>query len=235
MSKVTDFTNLAPQSQGPVNTPAEKEKEVPEVELKGKIEIKKKSWGSRVVSDAKKCLPIMVWSNLVPRLGEIAFDELVEFGRSIIFGQPYVPGRATSRRGSGYYFKDNRVIDYDDMYYGSGRRTKRDDRTARQESRDTLSYDEFQFTDRMDVENILAAITIEARESRRVSISDLYAIIRRELKRQRYPKEIVSLLERSDYSDENYGWYYDDLASARVGTLRNGRFYLDLPEAIAIK
>lgn len=235
MSKVTDFTNLAPKSGGTTDyipSNKEEEKSLPDVEFQGKIEYRKKPWWQRASADAKKAFPVMLKNNLLPRLGEIAFDEIVELGRSVIFGTPYVPGRTAARKGSSYFFKDSRVVDYDDIY---GDKRGRSNDARRTDRLGSLSYDEFLFTDRMDVEHILSALTIEAKEHHRVSISDLYAIIRLELKRQRYSKDVIAMLEKSDYSDENYGWYYDDLTYARVGTLRSGRFYLDLPEAVAIK
>lgn len=214
-----DFTNLNPEKD------KKEEKEAPDISLRGEVEFKKTPWVVRTARDMKRIAPYMFWKIAVPEMGRILWNTLVDAGEKAIFGT------TTARR-----FSDRRngnVVEYDGFF------DKRDvRRTTRDEEMVTRSYDEFLFTDKMDVDDIIVALVKQAKDDTVVSVSDLYFIIKRILKKADYPKEVIDLLESPQYTDNDYGWSYDDLRSARPGSQRiNGRtrYFLDLPEAKAIR
>ena len=75
----------------------------------------------------------------------------------------------------------------------------------------------------------------KAREEGKVSISDLYSIIRRTMKKNEYPAEYINMLETDTFANLNYGWFYEDLRGVRPGIVGRDKYYLDLPEETAIK
>ena len=213
-----DFTNLNPEK-------GKEEKGAPDISLRGEVEFKKTPWVVRTFRDMKKIAPYMFWKIAVPEMGRILWNTLVDAGERAIFGT------TTTRRNSR---KDGSVVEYDGYF------DKRDTRRSTKDVDDTStrSYDEFLFTDKMDVDDIISAIIKQAKDDTVVSVSDLYFIIKRILKKADYPKEVIDLLESPQYTDNDYGWSYDDLRSARPGSVRtNGRtrYFLDLPEAKAIR
>ncbi len=215
-----DFTNLNPEKE------KKAEKEAPDISLRGEVEFKKTPWVVRTARDMKRIAPYMFWKIAGPEMGRILWNTLVDAGERAIFGT------TTTRRNSSR--KDGQVVEYDGYF------DKRDTRRSTREADDTTtrSYDEFLFTDQMDVDDIITAIVKQAKDDTYVSVSDLYFIIKRILKKADYPKEVIELLESPQYTDNDYGWSYDDLRSARPGSVRtNGRtrYFLDLPEAKAIR
>lgn len=214
-----DFTNLNPEPK------KDTEKEAPDISLRGEVEFKKTPWVVRTARDMKRIAPYMFWKIAVPEMGRILWNTLVEAGEKAIFGTSTIR-RSSDRRNSN-------VVEYDGFF------DKRDvRRTTRDEEMVTRSYDEFLFTDKMDVDDIIVALVKQAKDDTVVSVSDLYFIIKRILKKADYPKEVIDLLESPQYTDNDYGWSYDDLRSARPGSVRtNGRtrYFLDLPEAKAIR
>lgn len=221
-----DFTNLAPSKDADYIPSSEKKEEDTNLELRGKVEFKKKSWFDRMFSDFKKGFPYIFWKVIVPEAGSMAFDNITNLLRDSLFGGSSIPTRSSGRK-RGYY----NDMEYSDYY--DARNGRRDNR--RGEKIEKRSYDEFIFTNRLDVEDIIVALKKQAHRERNVSVSDLYYIIKKELKENKYPSEIIALLEQPEYTDTGYGWYYEDLQSARVEAIGRDRYCLDLPRAVAIK
>lgn len=223
-----DFTNLAPVKSDADYIPNKKEDNEELPEMRGKIEFKKKPFAQRVFSDFKKGWPHLLFDVILPEAGSLAFDSAMNLLRDCIFGSS--PAASSyRRRGKGYY---NDVVEYSDYYDARNGRPSNNGRNERMQKR---SYDEFIFTDRLDVEDIILALKKEAHRDHKVSVSTLYSIIRRELKNNKYSTEIISMLESPEYTDESWGWYIEDLQDARVEVLGRDRFCLDLPKAVAIK
>ena len=205
----------------------QEEKETPDVDLRGKVEYKKKGFLARATSDFKRHFPAILFGVAIPEMGKILFNNIVETMYSSIFGGSY--SGSGKRSGRGYYFNDSRVVEYD-------KRNGRDKDSRNYDiSKNKTSYDEFLFTNRLDVEDILGILVSQARDDGKVSVADLYSIVRRTLKKRRYPTEIIEMLESPQFTDRNYGWYYDDLRTARVGVYGRDRYFLDLPDEVVIK
>lgn len=221
-----DFTNLAPAKEDQDYIPGEnKETEKESLpELRGKVEFKKKPWIQRVFFDFKRSWPTLFWTVIVPEAGAIAFDNISSLVRDSLFGGTSVP--SSSRRRKGYY----NDMEYSDYY--DARNGKKSSRDVHIEKR---SYDEFIFTDRLDIEDIIASLKKQAYREHKVSVADLYSIIKKQLKQAKYPAEIIEMLEKPEYTDLSFGWYFEDLQDARVEVLGRDRFCLDLPKAVAIK
>lgn len=235
----SDWTNMVPGKDGtvkdytPTNAVTETEKKNPDVgpeieQLRGKVEFKHKSWICRTLTDFKRNWPTMLLTVFLPEAGKIFLNKTFDVIYSTIFNEPYYGG---SSRNSGYFFKDNRVVDYTAAYFdarsGAGNTSSRQDLNK-------YRYDEFIFTSRFDVEDIIGMMVAQAKADKKVSVSDLYSIIRRTLKKNHYPREIIAMLETEKYTDDNYGWYYEDLRNAMVGTAGRDRYFLDLPQETAI-
>lgn len=225
-----DFTNLAPNSESDQdyipggNKEEEKEQALPS--LRGKVEFKKKHWIERVFSDFRRSWPTLFWNVIVPEAGAIAFDNISALVRDSLFGGSSVP--SSSRRRKGYY----NDMEYSDYYDARNGGKKGQTKNTNVEKR---SYDEFIFTDRLDIEDIIASLKKQAYREHKVSVADLYSIVKKQLKQAKYPPDIIELLEKPEYTDLSFGWYFEDLQDARVEILGRDRFCLDLPKAVAIK
>ncbi len=196
--------------------------------LRGKVEIKKKSWLDRTFYNFKRNWPKMLFGVAIPEMGKILVTKTFDMLYSTLFDEPYSGGAS---RGNGYFFKNNRVFDYSEIYGGA----KKQDKSYYDGPSRKIAYDEFIFTSRLDVEEIIGKMLKQAREEGKVSVSDLYSIIRRTLKKNDYPMEYIEMLEKDQYTNNNYGWFYEDLRNVRPGIVGRDRYFLDLPEAVAIK
>lgn len=230
---MADWTNMVPGSDGKIQeyVPSNKKEEkndIPEVELRGKIEYKKKSWFERCASDFKRYFPKMLFGVAIPEMGKIFVTKTFDVIYNSIFNEPYY---GTGKKSNGYYFNNSRVVDYDGYFDARNSKNGR----GYDGPMKKLAYDEFLFTNRIDADDIITRLQIKARDEGCVSVSELYSIIKRTLEKGNYPREIIALLKEDDYANTNYGWYYDDLRGVRPGIAGRDRYFLDLPEEVAIR
>lgn len=197
--------------------------------LRGTVEIKKKPWLARTFYNFRRNWPKMLLSVAIPEMGKILVTKTFDMLYSTLFDEPYNGG---SRSRGGYYFNNgNRTFDYNEIYNG----IKKSDKSYYDSPSKGIAYDEFLFTSRLDCEEIIGRMLKQAREEGKVSVSNLYSIIRHTLKKNRYPQEYIEMLEKDQYTNNNYGWFYDDLRGVVPGVVGRDRYFLDLPEAVAIK
>lgn len=203
----------------------EKEIDIPDIDLKGKVEFRKKNWFERKASTFKQTWPKALMEVVIPEMGKIFVNELFGTIYSSLFGEAY---KGNVGKGGGYFFK-NGVFDYSDIY-GMKNRAPEGTTVAHK-----MAYDDFIFYSRVDVEQIIMQMIKIAKADGKVSVSTLYSIIRHTLERGKYPKEIIELLQNDVYTNTNYGWTLDDLRFVRPGTIGRDRYFLDLPEVRVIK
>lgn len=227
-----EWENLVPskntsiQDYTPSGVQQKNEDEGPDVELRGKVEIKKKKWFERCASDFKKYFPKMLFGVAIPEMGKILITKTFDVIYSSIFNEPYSGGGKPG--GKGYFFSNGSVVDYDNFF------DKKNGNNVDILPSAKKSYDEFIFTNRIDVEDIIAILIRQAKEEGKVSVADLYSIIRRTLKKKDYPREIIAILASDNYRDNRYGWYYEDICNARPGIAGRDRYFLDLPTEVYI-
>ena len=208
----------------PSNAIVSKEDETPDIDLKGKVEIKRTPWHKRTIKSFRKNWPAMLFSVAIPEMGKILLTKTFDVIYSSVFNEPYYGGSA---KGNGYFFKNqSSVFDYTDFWKGAGSTSGKPTDT----SKNKLAYNEIAFTDRRDVVEIIGRMIDKASKQGKISVSELYTIMSKTLKRNGYPDSYISMLETDQYTNLNWGWYLDDLRRAQPGLIGNNMYYLDLPE-----
>ena len=115
-----EWENLVPskntsiQDYTPSGVQQKNEDEGPDVELRGKVEIKKKKWFERCASDFKKYFPKMLFGVAIPEMGKILITKTFDVIYSSIFNEPYSGGGKPG--GKGYFFSNGSVVDYDNFF-----------------------------------------------------------------------------------------------------------------------
>lgn len=182
------------------------EKKIEKV-IKGGIKSRKKSrFAELFIKEDLDNVKTYVFSDvIIPAI----LDTIVNAGTNalnmIFYGEPR--GRSSSKRSS--HISYNR-------YYEDRDRDDRDYRRDRDRRRDNYDYEEIEFDNRGDAEEVLDRLFELINEYKIVSINDYYDLVGK----------------HGNFTDEKYGW--TDLRSARVERTYGGRYYIKLPRAVPL-
>ena len=188
----------------------EKEEKVVSPVVKGKVEVKKKSFVKRVVDafvgeDVGDVKSYLIYDVTVPAVKNLLMD-LVSNGVSMMLF-----GDTVRRRGN-----VNRVGSSSYVNYGSYSNDRHyNERYSRPNRRATHDFGDILFETRQDAEGVLGTLVDFTEIYGQATVSDLYDLIGK----------------TSEYTDRGYGW--KALGSSRVVRARDG-YILDLPPVVVL-
>ena len=192
-----EFKSNSFKSREAQQLPAEKKEPMP---LTGKIVPKKKNLGQKFVEtfiaeDIRSVREAVVKDVLIPKIKEIVTNMINETVNRLFYGRAAGPAN-NQERSTVYHNLSNGV---------------RTSSPPREVNRTAYAYNDIEFTNRLDAENILLKLKLEIEHYGNVSVGY-------------YREQTDRDTEPTDYK---YGWR--NLKTARVSPLSNGSFELILP------
>lgn len=187
----------------------QKDKKVEPI-VKGKVEVKKKSFVKRVVDafvgeDVGDVKSYLLYDVTIPAIKNLVMDLVSNGASMMLFGD------TTHRRGNMSRVGSSSYVNYGS--YSNERR--RNDRYTRPNRRATHDFGDILFETRQDAEEVLGTLVDFTEIYGQATVSDLYDLIGK----------------TSEYTDRGYGW--KALGSSRVVRDRDG-YILDLPPVIVL-
>lgn len=193
--------------------PREKRAEVAERKraekvVTGEARAKKKSGANKfadvfISEDASNVKNYILMDVLIPAAKKLVSDIVTNGIDMLLYGET---GRSKKGTNAGYVAY-NRFSD---------RGNERNEPSAMR-ARSTYSYDNVEFTNRMDAEEVLNGLDAIIEQYGHARVADLY--------------DLAGITSYS-YTDNNYGWM--NLSTAKVVRARGDRYLLDLPRAVPI-
>lgn len=149
-------------------------------------------------------------------IDDVIVPQTMDWMSSLLFGMLNEIFKTPGSSSSSYF--SGRYRDYNKAYrsssgLGSSRRTERRNESRRDDVRD---WEQVCFDTRSDAERVISSMKATIMDYQVVTIGDLFSFAGIE----------------SSWTDNKYGWA--DLSRARAVRGRDGKFYLDLPNPMAI-
>lgn len=174
----------------------------------GNIKTKKKSkFRELFIKEDIGYVKNYVFSDIfIPAVKDIIVNTFTNAVDMVFYGEPRNRGSrssSSSRISYNKYYRDRDDRDYRDRYRDLDRR-------------DDYDYEDIEFDNRGDAEEVLDRLFELIQEYKLVSINDYYDLVG----------------HHGNFTDEKYGW--TDLRSAHVERTYGGRYYIKLPRAVPL-
>jgi hypothetical protein len=224
MSKTVDFTNLAPTS----NKEEPTKKVVPQIDVKGEVKLRKKSpfkifKDNLIENDWRTVSNHIIKNRFVPDIKRAAVEGFCTFLKSVFLGEGYM----NSSRSGYYDYSSGGSYNY---YYRNGGNNKKPDAPVH---RARITYDDFGFPDEAVVQDIIDAMLMQAKIDGSISVGSLYAIYNDILVRKKFDPEIIAQLRAPEFTDEKFGWPYEDVCKGHP-SYESGLYFLVMPRPRSI-